>query len=161
MQNKTPCRRKTVIVSLFTATESTIKQIQKECKKPAWSSHDEKVLNTLWITKYHFSITALNLLICSYQDKEELVLLSVGTAMTSLQVRLALSCAQAALAAIVDKGRNMGENICRVPLSCSLYHALLEEGFVDLQRTGIFMKVTPERIHVSFCLFTVGACKKK
>lgn len=99
MQNKTPCRRKTVIVSLFTATESTIKQIWKECKKPAWSSHDEKVLKYIVdLTKYHFSITVLNLLICSYRDKEQLVLLSVGTAMTFLQVSLALSCAQAALA---------------------------------------------------------------
>lgn len=25
---------------------------------------------------------------------------------------------------------------------------------------GIFMKVTPEKIHVSFCLFTAGAYKK-
>lgn len=44
MQSKALCRRKTVIVSLFTASESTIKQIWIERKKPAWSSHAEKVL---------------------------------------------------------------------------------------------------------------------
>lgn len=44
MQSKALCRQKTVIVSLFTASESTIKQIWIERKKPAWSSHAEKVL---------------------------------------------------------------------------------------------------------------------
>lgn len=94
--------------------------------------------------------------ICSsaHTKTKELVLLSVRRGMSSLQVRLALSCAQAALAAMVDKGRNMGEHICWVPLSCSLYHALLGEGFVELQKTRIFMKVTPEKIHMcpSACL---------